>query len=107
MDAWDILLALGLPEGPIRPPPKPPLDAVSLQAAFKRIARDVDALPTASQEALLAWLHAFRSHWPLRFSEALGDEGHATLARLAAIGFDANRGLKLRRIAIDNLARVL
>ena len=55
---------------------------------------------------LLAWLRAFRHHWPHRFTELLGLTGEACLAQLPEPD-DADRFLKFRRIAIANLAGVL
>jgi hypothetical protein len=62
---------------------------------------------TASEsatDALWAWLRAFRQHWPKRFEETLGSTGDAALEALARRPCDPNRYLKLRRIALEQLA---
>ncbi len=59
------------------------------------------------RECLLAWLRGFRQHWPEGFARIVGQVGDDTIARLAVTGFDPNRYLKLRRIAIENLSRML
>ena len=57
-------------------------------------------------EALAAWIFAWCHHWPDGFRRAFG-EGNALLAWAAAQLADIDRYLKLRRIAIENLAQVL
>jgi hypothetical protein len=53
---------------------------------------------------LLAWLAAFKRHWPSRFKEVLGEIGELAVESLDARLDDRNRYLKLRRIAIANLS---
>ena len=64
------------------------------------------ASPGREAEALAAWVFAWHHHWPDGFRAAFG-EAHPVLAWAAAHCPDADRYLKLRRIAIENLARVL
>ena len=93
---------VGLPDGAIRPPPRGPFDAQRVRAAVREAAsepRDV--------AALLAWLRAWQHHWPSHFRATLGDEGDRIAERLRARLDDENRYLKLRRIAIENLAAML
>jgi hypothetical protein len=104
---WDELLALGVPAGAVRPAPARPVDDETLRAAVDGVCAPPDPLSPAEREALAAWLASFRHHWPGRFHRALGPQGEELWARLAASGLDANRYLKLRRIATENLAKIL
>jgi hypothetical protein len=54
-----------------------------------------------------AWLAAWEHHWPTRFHTVFGDAGRDLASRLRARVEDPNRFLKLRRIAIENLAGIL
>lgn len=57
-------------------------------------------------EALAALIVAWRHHWPAGFARVFAEAG--TLAAWATAQLpDDNRYLKLRRIAIENLAHVL
>jgi hypothetical protein len=63
-----------------------------------------EPLAPAQRECLLAWLRGFRHEWPGRFQSILGTLGARAIAELDDPRFDPNRYLKLRRIAIENLA---
>jgi len=91
----------GLPDGAVRAHPVR-FDAERVRAATLEVA---ESPPKATP--LLAWLSAWRHHWPEHFEKTLGPTGHATIERLRASLGDPNRYLKLRRIAIANLAKVL
>jgi hypothetical protein len=100
---WQILRDGGLPlsiEGTGASP------TVSELAAATRAA--VAEQPTGRDgEALAAFVFAWHHHWPRLFEQAFGDAA-ARLVSWAAKQFsDDGRYLKLRRIAIENLARVL
>jgi len=105
-DPWEILMRAGLPDGAIRPPPVPPLDENEVRGALHAIVVHLDALDPARREPLLAWLSAWRHHFAADFAHMFGAEGHGAIASLDALSFDANRYLKLRRIAISNLAAI-
>ncbi len=55
-------------------------------------------------EALAAFILAWRGHWPSSFAGVLGDDEISWAEQHRA---DAGRYLKLRRIAIANLAHIL
>lgn len=76
-------------------------DPMAVRAAVAEL-ESGDAVPTP--DALLAWLRALRHHWPGRFAELAGEPG-ARLIETLEPASDPNRTLKLRRIAIENLAR--
>ncbi len=57
-------------------------------------------------EALAAFVFAWHHHWPEVFQAAFGD-ARAGLAWAGQQFSDDGRYLKLRRIAIENLAHVL
>jgi hypothetical protein len=63
-------------------------------------------LTPAARDALLAWLLAFRRHWPSAYRRIFGDTGEELVGALE-VDCDANKVLKLRRIAVENLARIL
>jgi hypothetical protein len=106
-DAWEVLAAHGLPEGAIRRPPRGPVDAAVLRAAVAFLAAQCGEIDPWHREPLLAWLRGFRHHWPSSFCSVLGPAGEQCLERLSALPTDANRYLKLRRIAIENLSHIL
>jgi hypothetical protein len=106
-EEWEALAAAGLPEGPIRRPPQGPVDPLRLRQAVAALAARCAEIDPWHREPLQAWLRGFRHHWPESFAAILGPVGDHCLALLAALPADPNRYLKLRRIAIENLAHIL
>ncbi len=101
-DAWKVLLDAGVPAGAIRPPPKGPFDAARVRDAVREVAVEAgDVAP------LLAWIRAWQQHWGTHFRATFGAEGEEIVQRLRARLDDENRYLKLKRIAIENLAAML
>ena len=80
------------------------VDLAAVREALSSI--EVDALSEVQQVVLVAWLEAFRHHWPDRFARDLGDYEELRNA-LHRRPLDQNRYLKLRRIAVENLAAAL
>lgn len=103
--AWETLREAGVPDGPLRPPPRQ-LHPSALRSAVAEVAAGLGRLEPRRRDPLRAWLRAFRHHWPQRFAEVLGPAGDACLDQLPEPD-DADRYLKFRRIAIANLAGVL
>ena len=102
MDEWETLVSFGLPDGAARPPPCR-FDDAAVRAAFLRAAMQPGP---REREILSAWLAAFHHHWPARFAAVFGAEAdHALRSWRSEV--DPNRYLKLRRIAVENLSRVL
>jgi hypothetical protein len=104
--AWEALLAAGVPDGAIRPCPAR-LDREAVGKAIRDLSRGRVAVGPRQVEPLLAWLRGWRHHWPRSFSANLGAEGERLIARLETRNPDPDRYLKLRRIAVENLSRVL
>jgi hypothetical protein len=102
-DNWEVLEQAGVPIGAIRR-----RGTISPLAHPHRVLGRLAALPQdiepALREPLLAWLNALDHHWPSRFDEIAGAGGRALQASLKSKTLDENRLLKLRRIAIENLA---
>lgn len=100
----EILAAAGVPLGAPRPAPRAlPEPDLLRRAVF-------DVVPAMSAEdriPCVAWLAGFRHHWPTRFRELFGHRGELLVEELRESVPDANRYLKLRRIAIENLAGVV
>jgi hypothetical protein len=94
---------LGLPDGAIRPVPRGPFEPARVRGAL----REVAASPGLDVAPLLAWLRAWQQHWGSHFRRTLGAEGEELVEGLRARLDDENRYLKLRRIAIENLAALL
>jgi len=78
-----------------------------LRIALEETAERLEKLDAGERDPLLAWLSAWKHHWPQRFRETLGEVGEQCLARLREAPVDPNRYLKQRRIAIENLSQVL
>ncbi len=104
-DARKLLMSVGLPDGAARPPPSGRFDPVAVRAAVHKVARSPE-LTSAKVAPLLAWLSAWSRHWPTRFEEVMGDVAEI-LGNLQERLDDENRYLKLRRIALENLAHIL
>lgn len=80
--------------------------------AVREALQSLTAVPLASiddvrRAVLLAWLEAWRHHWPSAFERELGNSAAELCDSLRELPFDENRYLKLRRIAVENLAGVL
>jgi hypothetical protein len=79
--------------------------AEELAAAVR--AAIADAPDGRDAEALAAYVLAWHHHWPTAFAAALGDAASTTVAWANEHAIDPDRYLKLRRIALENLAQVL
>lgn len=102
--AWEALARAGVPVGAARPRPVAPPSPAAIRAAFDQLNRSLDQISDADREPLLAWLRAVVRHWPSRAGDLFGPAGEQLRTWLEAQPLDAGRYLKLRRIAIANLA---
>lgn len=101
--AWQILRDGGLPlaiEGTGKRRRADEL-ARALEVAVAEDPRGRDA------EALAAFVRAWQHHWPRSFDAELGDRSAPVRAWADGAILDRDRYLKLRRIAIENLSRIL
>ena len=99
-DAWQILRDAGLP---LATPRTERLPSIAELGAAVRAA--VAQQPTGREaDALAAFVFAWRQHWPTSFEDACDD---TILDWAERNRRDPNRFLKLRRIALANLASVL
>ncbi len=105
-DAWNLLVKWGLPDGPARPAPRGSFDPATVREAVLVVGCSA-RLATPKVAPLLAWLRAWRHHWAACFIETFGAAGDELIGELRARLDDQNRYLKLRRIAIQNLAGIL
>lgn len=103
---WKVLVKAGVPHGAIRPPPTR-IDEAQVRTAVRELFADVHGLERRERDALHAWLRGFRRHWPKAFERILGADGDRLLATLEDDSLDDNRYLKLKRIAVENLAGVV
>lgn len=94
-----------MPAGAVRTAPQA-LDRARIREAVRALARSGDAVEVPDVEPLLAWLRAWRHHWPASFA-ALGTDGPRLIEQLQTRAVSRDRYLKLRRIALENLAAVL
>lgn len=98
---WQVLLEAGVPlrtgTGATR------VDATRVREALRAL-RD-QRLGEAEGDALIAWLRALRSHFPAGFATLAAEDGEALLASLRPA--DEGRVVKLRRVALANLARLV
>ncbi len=102
-DAWETLIASGMPVGAATGRPTRIAEPLRLRSAVLAVveATDLDSWRIAP---LLARLAAFRHQWPRRFQNVLGSVGNTAITSLEKRLDDQNRYLKLRRIAIANLS---
>ena len=104
--AWKVLVDAGVPDGAARPGPGA-LDRRRAGETIRSLARGLEPVEPHQVEPLLAWLRGWRQHWPESFAASLGADGERLIARLEGRAPDPDRYLKLRRIAVENLSRVL
>jgi hypothetical protein len=105
---WEVLCRWGVPAGAVRPLPDGAFPGAQIANAVAELgAGGFASLDETQRECLLAWLQAFGHHWPHRYAVVLGGQGPEAVARLRASPFDPDRYLKLRRIAVQNLAATL
>lgn len=100
------MIDAGVPDGAARPAPTR-LDLSRVTKAIRDLGPNAASVEPDQVEPLLAWLRGWRRHWPRSFAASLGADGDSLIARLEARRFDPDRYLKLRRIAVENLSRVL
>ncbi len=106
--AWEALCRWGVPDGAIRVVPSGSLNPDDISPVMAALCEArFEGLDPTMRECLFAWLRGFQHHWPDRFVHILGDAGIAALAALDDKTADANRYLKLRRIAVENLAALV
>lgn len=102
-DAWQILRDGGLP---LALPSSGVTRSLEELAAATRSA--IAQRPTGRDaEALAAFVFAWHQHWPASFARGLGADASAVVSWAAQNAIDEGRYLKLRRIALENLARIL
>ena len=99
---WRAFVDAGAPDGTFLARRSGPLEEERLGTALATI--ELKTLNVVDREILLAFLAAFAQHWPVRFAGVAGERGQLLLTQLGEEHFDANRILKLRRIALENLA---
>ena len=87
MDAWKTLEAAGVPIGALRAPPSS-LDREAVRHALAALEGGPES---HSREPLLAWLRAWRHHWPASFDATFSARGHAMIASLEGAPLDVNR----------------
>ena len=101
-DAWQILrdggLPIATPSSGTHRSARELADAVLIAIASEPTGRDA--------EALAAYVLAWQQHWPTSYTRELGARSEV-LAWARAHVHDDNRYLKLRRLALENLSRVL
>ncbi len=106
MNELEPLMSMGLPWGPPGAAPTPPNATLTeVRKVIERLAAAAELPAPPLRDPLLAWLAAFRHHWPTTWASEIGPAGEALFARLSAGPIDRNRYLKLRRIAIASLAQ--
>lgn len=102
-DAWQILRDGGLPLA------LPVSDVARSPEALAAATREAIAERPAGREAeaLAAFVFAWHQHWPQSFDRALGGDAASVVDWASRNAVDEDRYLKLRRIALENLARIL
>ncbi len=102
-DAWQILRDGGLPLA------LPVSDVARSPEELAAATREAIAQRPAGREAevLAAFVFAWHQHWPDSFDHALGSDAASVVAWASQNAVDEDRYLKLRRIALENLSRIL
>lgn len=90
---------------PIRAERAPPPTSGEMAVALREVAQ-LDLEPWV-HEAVGAWVLAWAHEWPTHFRATFGGETEGTARWARAHTPDPGRYLKLRRIAISNLAGIL
>jgi len=102
-DPWQILrdggVPLALPVSGTRPGAAELATATRSAITSRPAGRDA--------EALAAFVFAWHHHWPDSFATELGGDATEIIAWATRHACDDGRYLKLRRIALENLSRVL
>jgi hypothetical protein len=104
-DPWPVLRGAGVPLRAVTEVAEaatPTVEAVASAALAQWTWRET--LAPRERDALLAWLCAWTSHYPTSFNEAFGEAAEAIRAGLHPDDSDASRHIKLRRLALANLA---
>lgn len=103
LDAWQILRDGGLPLATATSGSRRSAEELAVASvaaiASKPTGRDA--------EALAAWLFAWHDHWPAAFALGFGVEATVIVEWATAAIRDEGRHVKLRRIALENLATIL
>ena len=102
-DAWQILRDGGLPLA---------IPASGATAHIGQLASAIrEAIATEpvgrDAEALAAFIFAWQHHWPQSFATTQGTDATQVVDWATRHVLDDGRYLKLRRIAVENLSRVL
>ena len=104
--AWRILHRAGLPLAGERTGAAP--GALEMAACVQECITELGTRGRPRErEALAAFVLAWRDQWPRTFARAFDADAATTLRWAELAATDANRRIKLRRIAIENLASVL
>jgi hypothetical protein len=102
-DPWQLLrdggLPLALARSPVSPTESDLAAAARVAIASYPVGRDADALA--------AWLLAWRDHWPTSFARSFGGDAASAAAWAHSVASPDGRHIKLRRIALENLASIL
>ena len=102
-DAWQILRDGGLPLA--TPRSGVGTSAVELSVATRAA---IASRPTGRDaEALAAWVFAWSDHWPTTFAAQFGADASSIIDWASRAANDDGRYIKLRRLAIENLALIL
>src|SRR5687768_11064725 len=102
-DAWQILRDGGLPLATPRSSKGPSVQALAA-ALREAIAGDPQG---REEDALVAFVRAWEHHWPACFRSVFASDAPAISTWAEVRVSDPNRYLKLRRIAVENLASIL
>ncbi len=102
-DAWQILRDGGLPLAT----PRSGLSRTSVELASATRSAIRLAPEGREAEALAAFLFAWHHHWPQSFATSFVLDASEIVDWATRHALDGDRYLKLRRIALENLSRIL
>lgn len=102
--SWQILHRAGLPLAGERVGSVPPVDELARCVLELVMSGDGSA---REREALAAFVLAWADEWPHTFARSFREQASELATWAEQMASDANRRIKLRRIAIENLSSVL
>lgn len=106
-DAWVIVHRAGVPLAGARVGPPPTEDVIARAIHALVLSPGAPELTGRESEAVGAFLLAWSDHFRRSYETSFGADASRLSAWAESVTVDANRRIKLRRIALESLANVI